>query len=349
MSPLKVLAAGDRFVPCWLLKEELSRESGDDLQISTLELLWPTEPAKRIAEVEEASGSEEQIIEAINDAEIIIVHNAALTKRVIKSSHNLKLIVCTRGGPVNVNMDAAAERRIVVCYAPGRNAPAAAEYTVGLMLAAMRRITEAYASLLLGEWHGEFYAYAECGLEFDGSTAGLVGFGAIGSRVARILRAFGAEVLVYDPFVDEMKVEESGAHKARLEELLEGSQIVSVHARLTDETRGMIGAEQIAHMPEGSVLVNCARGGLLDYEALCDALESEHLGAAALDVYPEEPFPKDSRLLKTPNLVLSPHVAGATKQTARRAARIAAAEVGRYIRGEELANVANRRAVNDNR
>jgi D-3-phosphoglycerate dehydrogenase len=107
----------------------------------------------------------------------------------------------------------------------------------------------------------------------------------------------------------------------------------------------MIGAEQIARMPEGSVLVNTARGGLLDYEALCDALESEHLGAAALDVYDEEPPPEGSRLFTAPNLVLSPHIAGATRETAHRAARIAAAEVGRYARGEELANPVNPEAV----
>jgi D-3-phosphoglycerate dehydrogenase / 2-oxoglutarate reductase len=107
----------------------------------------------------------------------------------------------------------------------------------------------------------------------------------------------------------------------------------------------MIGADQIARMPEGSVLVNTARGGLLDYEALCDALESGHLKAAALDVYDVEPPPEGSRLFEVPNLVLSPHIAGATKETAHRAARIAAEEVGRYARGEDLLNVANRDAV----
>jgi D-3-phosphoglycerate dehydrogenase / 2-oxoglutarate reductase len=129
--------------------------------------------------------------------------------------------------------------------------------------------------------------------------------------------------------------------------VLSSSKVVSLHARLTDETRGMIGAEQIGKMLEGSILVNTARGSLLDYDALCDALESRHLGAAALDVYDEEPPPEGSRLFKVPRLVLSPHIAGATKETAQRAARIAAEEVGRYVRGEKLANVANRDAVGD--
>ena len=156
----------------------------------------------------------------------------------------------------------------------------------------------------------------------------------------RLLRC-GGEVLVHDPFVADEKVQEVGARKVELDELLENAKVVSLHARLTDETLGMIGVDQLAKMPEGSVLVNTARGGLLDYEALCDALESGHLGAAALDVYDEEPPREGSRLFTAPNLVLSPHIAGATRETAHRAANIAAAEVGRYARGEKLANVVN--------
>jgi len=215
------------------------------------------------------------------------------------------------------------------------------------MLAAMRRIPEAHGSLSSGQWRGDFYAYEECGVELDGSTVGLVGFGAIGRRVARVLAAFGAEVLVYDPFVDAAAIEEAGGSSAELGDLLERSRVVSLHARLSSDTRGMIGAHEISRMPQGAMLVNTARGGLLDYEALCDALEAGHLGAAALDVYPEEPVPENSRLLETPRLVLSPHIAGATKETAQRAARIAAEEVGRYVRGEQLVNVINREAVGD--
>ena len=186
-------------------------------------------------------------------------------------------------------------------------------------------------------------------MELDGATVGLVGFGAVGGRVAKVLRAFGATVLVHDPFVEDERVEAVGAGKAALDDLLRRSGVVSLHARLTDETRGMIGAEQIARMPEGSVLINAARGGLLDYEALCDALESGHLGAAALDVYEEEPPPAASRLFEAPNLVLSPHIAGATRETAHRAASIAASEVGRYARGEDLANLVNPEVVFEDR
>lgn len=342
---IRVLAVGDRFVMSDLILDALTREVGDKVEVSTMDLEWPIEPFGKVAEVEEASGDERELAEAARDTEIIVTQLAAITERVISAAESLKLVVCTRGGPVNVNVDAASEKGIAVCYAPGRNAPAAAEYAVGLMLAAMKRIPEAHSELSEGTWRGDFYVYEENGVELDGSTVGLVGFGAIGSRVAKVMRAFGAEVLVHDPFVESSLVEEVGARQVGLDELLSSSNVISLHARLTDETRGMIGSEQIGRMPEGAVLVNSARGGLLDYGALCDALESGRLGAAALDVYDEEPPPEGSRLFEVPRLVLSPHIAGATKETARRAARIAAAEVGRYVRGEELVNVANREAV----
>ena len=342
---MKILVAGDRHVLSRLMVEALKKELGDDLDATTIDFEWPMQPHAEVAEVKEAAGSEEEIIEAGRGAEVIVTQLAPITQKVLDALDDLKLVVVTRGGPVNVNVEAATQNGVIVANAPGRNAPAAAEYALGLMLAAMKRIPDAHASLKGGEWRGEFYAYEENGVELDGSTVGLVGFGAIGSRVARVLTAFGAEVLVHDPFVHGGPVEEAGGRKAELEELLERSRVVSLHARLGDETRGMIGAEQIAKMPEGSVLVNTARGGLLDYDALCDALESGHLGAAALDVYDEEPPPEGSRLFAVPNLVLSPHIAGATRETAHRAADIAATEVGRYARGEKPENAVNGEAV----
>lgn len=218
-------------------------------------------------------------------------------------------------------------------YAPGRNAVATAEHTLAMLLAATRRIPQTHADLAGGVWRGDYYTYDNVGPELDGSTVGLVGYGAIGSRVARMLEGFGARVLVHDPYVDL-------PGKVELDELLRRSRFVSLHARATPETAGMIGAAELAAMPRGSVLVNCARGALLDYDALCDALDSGHLFGAATDVFPEEPIPAGSRLLTTPNLVMTPHLAGASKETAMKAASIVAADVARYVRGEPLAHLA---------
>ena len=344
---VKVLAIGDRFIRSDLIVEAVNQEVRQGLEVSTLDLPWPIEPFGRVAEVDEASGTEEQVIEMVGGTEVLFTHVAPITERVLEAADALRLVVCPRGGPVNINVEAASRKGVAVCYVPGRNAPAVGEHALGLMLAAIRRIADGHVSLRDGEWRGEFYVYEECGIELEASTVGIVGFGAIGSRVGRILRAFGAEVLVYDPYVDSARIEEIGGHPVgELNELLGRSRIVSLHARLTDETRGMIGAEEIAHMPRGSALVNSARGALLDYGALCDALESGHLGSAALDVYDDEPPSRGSRILSAPRIVLSPHIAGATKETAQRAVRLGAAEVRRYVEGEELVNVANRNALN---
>ncbi|MDP9365193.1 MAG: hydroxyacid dehydrogenase, partial [Chloroflexota bacterium] len=198
---MTTLVAGDRFVLNRLLLDALAAEVGDRLAATTVEFAWPVEPFGPVAEVKEAIGSEEQMLGLLPGAEVAVTEMAPFTERVIAGADALRLIVVCRGGPVNVNLAAATARGIPVCYTPARNAAATAEYTVGLLLAAMRRIAEGHKDLTAGVWRGDFYAYDAAGEELDGKTVGLVGFGAVGGRVARVLRAFGAEVLVADPYV----------------------------------------------------------------------------------------------------------------------------------------------------
>jgi D-3-phosphoglycerate dehydrogenase / 2-oxoglutarate reductase len=337
----RTLVAGDQFVLNRLLVDALRAETGSLLDITERSLDWPVVPFGDVAEVREAAGTEEIMLELVPGIEIAVTEMAPFTARVIAAAEALRLIVVCRGGPVNVNLQAATARGIPVCFTPGRNAAATAEYTIGLLLAALRRLAEGHGDLLRGVWRGDFYAYDEAGIELEGKTVGLVGFGAVGRRVARVLNAFNATVLVADPYVDADDVAEVGATLVTLDELLPRAEVLSLHARLTPETRRMIGPVEIARLPRGAVLVNAARGGLLDQDALCDALESGQLRAAALDVYDPEPPPPDSRLFSTPHLVLSPHLAGASRETAERAAVIAAGEVGRFVRGEPLRFVAN--------
>ncbi|MFI6477145.1 2-hydroxyacid dehydrogenase [Nonomuraea sp. NPDC050663] len=327
---MRLLAAGDHFVLNSLFRQELQ---GYDLEIGELTLPWPVEPFGRVAEVREASGTEEQLIEALRGAEICVTQMAPLTERVLDASPDLRLFCVGRGGPVNANLRAAAERGVRVTFAPGRNATATAEHTVAMILAAIRRIPQTHAELRQGVWRSDYYRFDAVGPELEGGTVGLVGYGAIGRKVARVLEGFGAHVLVHDPYVPERSVP--------LDELLARSGIVTLHARATPGNHGMIGARELDLMPAGSVLVNCARGSLVDYDAVCDALERGHLFAAAFDVFPEEPVPAGSRLLTTGGVVMTPHLAGASRQTAQKAARIVAAEVGRYVRGEPLLHLAN--------
>lgn len=344
-ATLRVLLAGDRFVLNRLLREAIAREGIVGVEAVELELDWPVTPFGPVAEVHEAIGDEDELAALIADADVVVTEMAALTERVLSAAERLKLIVVARGGPVNVNVAAATARGIPVCFAPGRNASATAEYTVALLLAAARHVAVAAADLAQGHWRGDFYAYELAGSELAGKTAGLIGFGAVGSRVARILAAFGCEVLVADPYVAEADVLAVGARLVPLEELLARAQLLSLHARLTPETRHLLDAERLAQLPRGAVLVNAARGGLLDEQALCDALDAGQLRAAALDVFDPEPPPADSRLHRTPNLLLSPHLAGASRETAEHAAAIAIAELGRFARGEQLRHVANPQAL----
>ncbi|WP_336320273.1 2-hydroxyacid dehydrogenase [Streptomyces lavendofoliae] len=341
-----VLAAGDHFVLPRLLTRELRAAAPDGavLDVRELRLPWPHTPFGPVAGVDEASGTEDELIEALSGVRICLTQLAPLTERVLTACPDLELFCVSRGGPVNADLDAATRHGVAVSYAPGRNAVATAEHTLALILAAARGIGDVHTGLKRAVWRGDYYDYDNCGIEIDGSVVGLIGFGAVGSRVGRVLAAMGAEILVHDPYVRPETVE-GVAVLVPLDELLRRSRIVSLHARVTDETKGMVGAAEIAAMPPGSVLVNCARGALLDYDAVCDALDSRHLAGAGFDVFPAEPVPAGARLLSTPGVVLTPHIAGASREVAHKAARIVAEDAARYLRGEPLAHCANPRVL----
>ncbi|MFF2652268.1 2-hydroxyacid dehydrogenase [Streptomyces sp. NPDC058045] len=348
---MRILAAGDHFVRPDLLRGALDRElrerpaGAEPPEISELTLPWPHRPFGPVgrpgAQVQEASGTEEELIEALAGAAVCVTQMAPITARVLAACPALRLVAVSRGGPVNVDLAAATRSGTAVSFAPGRNAPAAAEFAVGLMLAALRRIPAADAELRRGVWRGDLYAYEEAGGELDGATVGLVGYGAVGRRVGRVLRAFGARVLAADPYTDPDAVRADGVEPVELDELLRQSGVVSLHARLTPATRHLLDARRLALLPPGAVLVNSARGGLLDHTPLPALLRSGRLAALALDVYDVEPPPPDWPLHGVPNVVTAPHLAGATRQTAHRAAAITAAETGRFLRGEPLAHPAN--------
>ncbi|MGW6454792.1 2-hydroxyacid dehydrogenase [Streptomyces sp. NPDC055078] len=342
---MRILAAGDHFVRPALIRAALDRELAPtgraSPEITELTLPWPHEPFGPVGEVREASGTEDQLVAALSGAAVCVTQMAPFTERVFAAAPELRLVAVSRGGPVNVDLAAATRHGVAVSFAPGRNAPAAAEFAVGLMLTAMRRISAADADLKRGTWRGDLYAYEQGGTELSGATAGLVGYGAIGRIVARVLVAFGARVLVADPYTDPAAAARDGVEPVELDELLRRSEVVSLHARLTPETHHLLDARRLALLPHGAILVNSARGGLLDHTPLPEMLRSGRLGALALDVYDVEPIPDGWALRDAPNVITTPHLAGATRQTAHRAAEITAAEVGRFVRGVELAHPAN--------
>lgn len=338
-----IAIAGDHFVTSELFRAALERElAGRDATYVEATLPWPHEPFSDIGSVSEASGSVEDTIALAQDAEIAVTQMAPFTAEVFAACAQLKLVGVCRGGPVNVDLAAATEAGVLVTFAPGRNAQAAAEFTVGLMLDAARKIALTDGELKRGHWRGDYYAFDQVGLELSGTTVGLVGYGAIGRIVARVLLAFGAQVVAFDPYADAADLRADGVEPVALDDLLRRSMIVSLHARLTPESHHLIDRRALELLPRGAVLVNAARGGLMDYGPLPALLESGQLGGVALDVYDVEPPPADWPLFRAPNVVLTPHLGGATRQTAVRAADIVAADVAAYVAGQVPAHIANR-------
>jgi D-3-phosphoglycerate dehydrogenase / 2-oxoglutarate reductase len=238
-------------------------------------------------------------------------------------------IICKQGaGYDSVDIAAAKKRGIVVCRTPGVNSDAVAEMALALGLAAGRRVAELDRRIRAGQQVARPDYLA---VETEGRTVGVVGVGNIGSRVARKwASAFGARVLGYDPYVEKLACEKV----EKLEDLLRESDLVTLHVPLTDETRRMIGAREIALMKRRAVLVNTCRGGVVDEAALYAAMKAGHLFGAGLDVWDAEPPPKDHPLLALPNVVATPHVAGNTFETQERSAMQVATQVVDVLQGK---------------
>lgn len=337
MNKPGLLCIGDHFILPELMRSKLgSLES--QFHVTEASTLFPLEPYRDIAEVREASGSEEQMIEALEGVSVCIAHHAPLTRRVLEHASNLELFIVCRGGPVNVNLAAATAKNVLVAFTPARNAAATAEHAVALILSALRGIPKADASLHNGDWKGD-YTYATAGFELGTATVGLIGYGSIGRIMGRILCGFGARILACDPLtkIDSAELVE----QVSLEELLGRADVISLHARAGKNAAPILGRREFALMRKGAVVVNCARGSLMDYDALAEALRTGRLFAAAADVFPVEPLPADSPLLKLPNFVATPHIAGGTRNAAEKAATIAAQELQRYVNGEALRYCAN--------
>jgi phosphoglycerate dehydrogenase-like enzyme len=237
------------------------------------------------------------------------------------------------GTDVNtIDVEAARARGIAVCNLPGTNAPAVAEMTLLLMLAALRRLPLLDAETRAGRGWALDPAWQDSFGELGGRTVGLVGFGAIPRALTPMLRAFGCRVL----YAARTPQPDAPAEWRHLPDLLAESDVVSLHVPLTQETTRLIDADAIARMKPGAVLVNTARGGLVDQAALTAALSSGHLGAAGLDVFADEPVPPDEPLLRLPNVVAAPHVAWLTTGTFERSFALAAENCRHLAAGEAL-------------
>lgn len=316
-----------------------------DLAINRHDLAWPDEPmehgyaAPGMDGLKEYMGSADEIVTMADGAEILVTQLAPMSAAMMDRLPQLKLIAVSRGGPVNIDMKAARERKILVVNTPGRNARAVAEFTIGAILAETRNITRGHDGLRRGEYRGDLYRADAAGRELHEMTVGIIGYGEVGRRVVKLLKAFGCRILVSDPYV-QLNVEDlrEGVLQTSFEKILEEADVISLHPRVTAETTRMINREALLRMKKNATLVNTARGPLLDYDALYDVMLSGHLRGAMLETFAIEPVPADWPLLQLPNVTLTPHIAGASVHTVRYAADMAAEEVRRYLDGEPPLN-----------
>lgn len=348
---MKILVAGDSYCPWRALGPSVER-LGAEHELTCFDVVdepaWvPSTPSEK--KIKEYLGSPAQVIERLNGHHVLVVQGAPVTDAVMDASPNLKLICVARGGPVNVDIAAATERGIAVTTTPGKNAQAVAELTIAFLVMLARRLPEVMRYVEGGgELARDNYEGAKwLGRDLDGHVLGLVGFGQVGSKVARVATAMGMDVVVYDPFVPVDRIAAAGARAVALETLLAESDYVSIHARATADNKGLIGRDQLARMKPGACLVNTARDTLVDEDAVYEALKSDRLAGAAFDVVraPDLSVPPElgrrHRLLDAPNVVVTTHIGGATHETLAHGGEMAAADIVHFAAGEPLAYLAN--------
>jgi len=280
----------------------------------------------------------EQLAKIIGDYDALIVRSATkVTGEVIEAAKNLKVIGRAGVGLDNIDLGAATQKGIIVMNTPAGNTMSTAEHTMSMILSLSRNIPQANASMRKGEWKRSKFM----GVEVYNKVLGVVGFGRIGSEVAKRALSFGMKVLAYDPFLSKQVAEGLGVEIVELKDLFKRSDYISVHTPFTKETKHMISTKEFALMKQGVRLVNCARGGIIDEKALVEAVKSQKVAGAAIDVFEKEPLTADNELLQHDNIVVTPHL-GASTEEAQVNVAIEVAEIVRdALLGRGIRNAAN--------
>lgn len=281
--------------------------------------------------------SPDELLKMIADFDAIIVRSPTrINAAVIERGTKLRFIGRAGVGVDNIDVDAATRRGVVVINSPRSNTISTAEHTLAMMLAVARNLPRAHASVVAGKWERESLT----GVELSGKTLGVIGLGRVGREVATRAIAFGMTVIASDPFVSTEQAAAVGARLVPIAELLRAADWITVHVPLGADTRGMIGAREIGAMKKGVFIVNCARGGVVDENALADALDSGQVAAAAFDVFEREP-PGDHRLFRHPRSVFTPHLGAATTDAQRRVATDVAESIGLALTRGEIRDAVN--------
>jgi D-3-phosphoglycerate dehydrogenase len=286
----------------------------------------------------------EALHEAVSDANALVVRSGTEVDRDLFEAAPDLIIVGRAGiGVDNIDIDAATDHGVIVANAPDGNVRAAAEHTVAMTFAVARSIPQAHVRLKAGEWaKGEYL-----GTEVNNKTLGIVGLGRVGQEVAKRLGSLGMDLVAFDPYIGEERASQLGAELADLDEVLDRADFLTVHTPLTPETEGLVGEAELAQI-EGGYLINCARGGVVDEEALAAAVEDGVLAGAALDVFAEEPLPDDSPLLAVEDIVVTPHLGASTEAAQENVATSIADQILSAFAEEPVVNALNAPSMDAN-
>lgn len=296
--------------------------------------------AKSKADVETFDGlSEDELLSKIHGVDALIVRSKTkVPASIMDAADRLKYIGRAGTGVDNIEIPAASERGIYVMNTPTANSVSVAELSIGLMLSLLRNLNKADKTMKAGTWAKKQLK----GNELFQKTLGLIGFGRIGGLVAERAKAFGMDVVVYDPYITAEIAEKNGAKLfTDLDDLLRASDMISLHVPLTPKTKNMISTEQFKTMKKNAIIINCARGGTIDEAALFDALDSGEIAGAALDVYSQEP-PENSPLFSLDNVILTPHLGASTEEAQVRAGTQLVENIFDAIEKKEYRNVVNK-------
>lgn len=273
---------------------------------------------------------------AAGTAALIVRSGTRVDDALLEAAAELQVVARAGVGVDNVDIEAATRRGVIVANAPKGNIDAAAEHAVAMALAAARSIPQAHNRLKAGEWAKPDYV----GTELAGKTLGIVGLGRVGSAAAERFAGLGMDLVAHDPYVEESQAREVGADLVELGTCIDRADVLSIHAVLTEETAGLIGAAELVQLGGGYV-INCARGGIVDEEALAAAVADGPLEGAAVDVFSNEPIAPDHPLLDVPEIVVTPHIGASTARAQERVATTAADQVIAALAGEPVPNALN--------
>jgi D-3-phosphoglycerate dehydrogenase / 2-oxoglutarate reductase len=282
---------------------------------------------KKVSEVEDC----------LDQFDALLVRSATkVTEELLAKMKNLKIVGRAGVGVDNIDVDAATKHGVVVINTPDGNTISTAEHTFAMIASLVRHIPQAHISVKSREWNRSAFV----GTELHGKHLGVIGLGRIGSEVAKRARAFGMTVHVYDPFLTKARAEKIGVTPCTLDEVLAIADIITVHTPLTKETKGLLGPKNLAKTKKGVYLVNCARGGIIDEQALVTFLENGHVAGVALDVFEQEP-PGDHPLLRFDNVIVTPHLGASTVEAQLNVATQVAEEVLKFLEGKPVTNSIN--------